>query len=537
MNKVFISVILFLINFLSYSDNISLNKSGQLTGNKFIINGAATSASFYALLGSSSNPGGGMIIADRWILTAGHTASYTPVYVGASDRNNLPLPLNVKSSKTPSSFSNTPNPSNDIGLIQLAQPIAFTTTVAPVKLASSINSTMWDNGQSGYVYGMGQTSSGSLSQVLLSTNVNLISNSSSINEKKIYASGPNNNDACNGDSGGPLTNLSSPGNTTTRAIGIVSSNLYGGAQAGCGQGGKYTKISEYLQWIIETIHLNNGIEKICGNTTFSNLAYLPDGVTFNWSASPANLFTNTSGNGLSFTTSNNGTNKGWGTVTLNVTLPDGISFSVSSNPIWVGSPENIILTTDGTFNINYNSTSICKSIGYCMSASTGTGTPTATNFSYSGWPSYGSFLSTNTLNIPNDRVCFGTNNTGSYYLTVYAYNGTCSIGKSILVNVNNCGYRIATNPVQSTLSLLIESPNQTESIPDDIVLFDEKNKDVKSVDLKSKKKDILVDPTNSSDLKKIEIDVADLPRGVYYLHLIFDDKKNKQVDKIRILLN
>lgn len=502
-----------------------------------IINGAPTTAPFYALLGNSSSPGGGMIIADRWILTAGHTTLYYPVYAGAFDRNNLPSSRNILSAISHESFSDTPNPSNDIGLIQLSQPLTFSSTISPIKLASSANASMWDNGQSGNVYGMGFTSPGVLSQVLLNTNVNLINNSNSINEKKIYAAGPNNNDACNGDSGGPLTNFNGPTNFSTRAIGIVSSNLFGNAQVGCGQGGKYTKISDYLKWIIETIHLKNSPDKICGITTFSNLSLLPDGVTFNWSASPANLFTNTSGSGLTFITANNGSNKGWGIVTLNVTMPDGTSFSKPSNPIWVGSPENIILTSDGTFNINYNSTSICKSLGYCMSVSTGTGTPTATHFTYSGWPSYGSFLNTNTLTVPNDRVCFGTNNTGSYYLTVYANNGTCSIGKSILVNVNNCGYRIAANPTQSTLSILLDAPLQTESIPDNIELYDEKNKSTRSLDLKQKKKDISLDPVRAFDLKKIDLDVTDLPRGVYYLHLGFGSKKDNQVDKIRILLN
>jgi secreted trypsin-like serine protease len=533
---------LFIIFFLSISASFAVptDKQNKKTAriSPTIINGTATTAPFYVLLGDPSSSGGGMIIADRWILTAGHTTSYAPVYAGIDNRNSITnsSALQVKD-RIKDLYVNTPNPSNDIGLIQLSQPLIFSSTIAPIKLASSANASIWNNGQIGKVYGMGKTSTESYSQQLLTTNVNLLSNSSSVSEKKIYATGPYTNDACNGDSGGPLTNFSVSSDTSARAIGIVSSNLFGNAQFGCGEGGKYTKISDYLRWIIETIHLKSSPSKICGNTTFSNLSYLPDGVSFNWTASPANLFTNTSGSGLTFTTANNGSNKGWGIVTLNVTLPDGTSFSKPSNPIWVGSPENVQLTTDGTFSINYNSTSICKSLGYCMSASTGTGTPTATHFTYSGWPSYGSFLNTNTQVVTNDRVCFGTNNTGSYYLTVYANNGACSIGKSIIVNVNNCGYRIASNPTQSTLSILLDAPLQTESIPDNLDLYDEKNKSVKSLDLKQKKKDISIDPAHAFDLRKIDFDVADLPRGVYYLHLGFGSKKENQIDKIRILLN
>lgn len=267
---------LFFIFYLSISAAafaVPANKQHKKTDktSPTIINGTATTAPFYVLLGNPSSSGGGMIIADRWILTAGHTTSYAPVYAGIDNRNNITSSstLQVKD-RIKDLYVNTPNPSNDIGLIQLSQPLIFSSTIAPIKLASSANAYMWNNGQSGKVYGMGKTNTENYSQQLLTTNVSLVNNSSSVSEKKIYATGPNTNDACNGDSGGPLTNFSSPLDTTTIAIGIVSSNLAGDLQAGCGQGGKYTKISEHLRWIIETIHANNGTEKICGNTTFSN---------------------------------------------------------------------------------------------------------------------------------------------------------------------------------------------------------------------------------------------------------------------------
>lgn len=54
---------------------------------------------------------------------------------------------------------------------------------------------------------------------------------------------------------------------------------------------------------------------------------------------------------------------------------------------------------------------------------------------------------------------------------------------------------------------------------------------------KQHKKTARKSPAHAFDLKKIDLDVADLPRGVYYLHLGFGSKKDNQVDKIRILLN
>lgn len=264
---------LFIIFFLSISTAafaIPANKQNKKTAriSPTIINGTATTAPFYVLLDDPSSSGGGMIIADRWILTAGHTTSYAPVYAGIDNRNNITnsSTLQVKD-RIKDLYVNTPNPSNDIGLIQLSQPLIFSSTIAPIKLASSANASMWNNGQIGKVYGMGKTSTESYSQQLLTTNVNLLSNSSSVSEKKIYATGPYTNDACNGDSGGPLTNFSVSSDTSARAIGIVSSNLFGNAQFGCGEGGKYTKISDYLRWIIETIHLKSSPSKIFGFKT------------------------------------------------------------------------------------------------------------------------------------------------------------------------------------------------------------------------------------------------------------------------------
>ena len=538
MKKSILIIFYLLANYVAFSiPNPKVIKKNTPKQAK-IINGTTTSAPFQVLLGSTSNPGGGMIIADKWILTAGHTASSSPVYVGVTNRISLPTPRNTSAVYKHPSFNQTPNPSNDIGLIQLEQPVGFSSTIDPIKLASSNNASQWNTGQSGYVYGFGQTNSGSLSQVLLRTSVNLQSNANSNAEKKIYASGPGTNDACNGDSGGPITNLSNPGNTSTIAIGVVSSNLNGGASSGCGTGGKYTKIADYLQWIIETIHIQGSPNFVCGNTTFSNLSVLPDGVSFTWKASPSSLFTDSTGTGLTFTTAKKGLNNGWGTVSLKVNLPNGTIFTVIKENIWVGNPDNISLTTDGTFSLNGNSTSICKNFGYCLTSSAlNNGKTTATDFTYSGWPTSNAFLNTSKVSTKDDKVCFGSNTTGSYYLTIYANNGTCSIGRSILVQVNSCGYKIVSNPAQTTLSILFESPQQLESIPDNIDLYDEKQKIVKSIDLKEKKKEASKDISLAKELEKIDLDVKDLPRGVYYLHLTFGNSKDKQMDEIRILLN
>lgn len=125
----------------------------------------------------------------------------------------------------------------------------------------------------------------------------------------------------------------------------------------------------------------------------------------------------------------------------------------------------------------------------------------------------------------------------AHFLTIYANNGTCTISRNIIVQVNDCSFRVSPNPAQSTLSLSFDSPEQLESIPDNIDLFDESKKNVKSLNMKLKKAEGSKDSKISKSLGKIDLDVRDLPRGTYYLHLTFGEKKEKQIEQIRVILN
>lgn len=412
-------------------------------------------------------------------------------------------------------------------------------------MASANNSGLWAIGNQPTVSGFGRTSSGgSLSNELRQVNVQ-ITNVDNTNNK-IRAGGNGGNDSCQGDSGGPLS-------SSNTQIGIVSA---GGT---CGTGGDYMMVSKYLDFITQTIHLLGTPDFICGNTTFENISKLPDGVSFQWSASPSNLFTVSSGSGLSFTTANNGSNYGKGTITLTVTTPSGGTF-VHNKEVWVGKPDAITLTTDGTFSINNNNVSICKTFGYCMTASSNillkrrSTSPliddsnstinvisqrdrtisTSSNFTYSGWPSSNSFFNISTLSSPNDRTCFGTNNTGSYFLTVNASNSCGTNGRSVIFQVNSCGFRVFPNPAQTTLAIEFENPEMIESIPDLIEIQEEKSqKIVKSKDIKAIKDK---EKNNPKAFSKIDFDVKDLPRGVYYVQIFFDGTKQKSKESVRIIL-
>lgn len=503
----------------------------------------------YQVLFKGGNDGGGTIVAKRWILTAAHiatTGSSLQVSAGIVNRNSSGQNRVYKQHRNHPNYNGGQVPTHDIALVEVTQPFSYNGSVNAVKLASANNSGLWVVNNQATVSGFGRTSSGgSLSNELRQVNVQ-ITNVDNTNNK-IRAGGNGGNDSCQGDSGGPLS-------SSNTQIGLVSA---GGT---CGTGGDYMMVSKYLDFITQTIHLLGTPDFVCGNTTFENLSKLPDGVTFQWSAvpsigSPSNLFTVSSGSGLTFTTANNGANSGKGKITLTVITPLGTY--VHSKEVWVGKPNAITLTTDGTFSINGSNTSICKTFGYCMTASSNvllersSNSPntalannninplnrtvsTASNFTYSGWPSSNSFFNISTLSTSNDRTCFGTNNTGSYFLTVNASNSCGTNGRSVIFQVNSCGFRVFPNPAQTTLAIEFENPEMIESIPDLIEIQEEKSqKIVKSKDVKAIKDK---EKNNPKVFSKIDFDVKDLPRGVYYVQIFFDGTKQKSKESVRIIL-
>jgi Secretion system C-terminal sorting domain len=243
-----------------------------------------------------------------------------------------------------------------------------------------------------------------------------------------------------------------------------------------------------------------------------------------------------------------------------LTVNSPLGTYVHTKEVWVGVPPNgqIDITTDGSFAINNNSTTICRTFGYCMTPkfvsnqanvnlqlsstspvppSNGFGTPsisTVTNYTYSGWPSFNSFCSGCSGFGPNPQICFGTNNTGTYFTTIYASNICGSIGRNIIVQVNNCGYRVYPNPARNNIAVEFEEPDKIESIPDLIEIKDEKEQKVvkqKNIkEIKEKQKN------NSSSYSKIDFDVSDLPRGIYYISLKYGNIKDAKVETIKILL-
>lgn len=152
--------------------------------------------------------------------------------------------------------------SDDIALLRLSEPADFSSdSVGPICLPTTRELLNEDLvGAVGSVVGWGLAENGVQSPVLLRVDLPIVSNSDcqdvykprTIGENQLCAGGLNNKDSCTGDSGGPLLYQGRGATGGIRYIqrGVVS---YGTIQCGIGRPGVYTRVSHYMDWILDNI--------------------------------------------------------------------------------------------------------------------------------------------------------------------------------------------------------------------------------------------------------------------------------------------
>ncbi|XP_027145520.1 complement C1r-A subcomponent-like [Larimichthys crocea] len=232
------------------------------------------------LLSVDGQRGGGMVIADRWILTAAHVLKHNGnitsseavrAYMGLTNVKALQLsPLNAASVHVHPEYNN-PNGLNydhDIGLVKLQEPVTFNSSIMPICLPGE--GTTYTTGMMGLVSGFGLTEEGRrriLTNKLKYVQLPVVeqeacSNSVTLAKRtRDYVPNLTNNmfcagvpeggkDSCQGDSGGPFT-VSDDGQFW--AAGIVSWGVDCGQQ---GTYGVYTRVSNYVDWINKTMQEN-----------------------------------------------------------------------------------------------------------------------------------------------------------------------------------------------------------------------------------------------------------------------------------------
>ncbi|XP_047196985.1 complement C1s subcomponent-like [Hippoglossus stenolepis] len=228
------------------------------------------------LLKESYASGGGMVIADRWIMTAAHmyhsqatnpASNNTIIYMGQTDVQSLMVsPVYAASVHIHPDYNNPVTFNNDIALIKLQDPITFSSSVMPICLPAQ-NAT-YVTGTMGLVSGFGVTQEKGRSPKQLKyvhlpvVDQETCSDSFTTSQQKrgggqiltdnmICAGLPEGGkDSCGGD-GGSAYALKDNGRFW--AAGIVSWGARCGQQ---GSYGVYTRVANYLDWIMKTMQEN-----------------------------------------------------------------------------------------------------------------------------------------------------------------------------------------------------------------------------------------------------------------------------------------
>jgi len=198
---------------------------------------------------------GGSLIAEDWVLTAGHCCGSDSVSIG---RHNIAA-LDEDGAETIEVDYEIVHPryngftlNNDISLLKLTRPSAF----SPITWDDGSQDT--SDGAPVTVIGWGTTSSGGpVSDVLLEVEVNIVENSqcnsdygltTRVTDVMMCAASPG-KDACQGDSGGPLF-VKGTNSTSDVQVGIVS---WGFGCADPNYPGVYARVSEFDEWIRDTM--------------------------------------------------------------------------------------------------------------------------------------------------------------------------------------------------------------------------------------------------------------------------------------------
>ncbi|XP_012725742.2 complement C1r subcomponent [Fundulus heteroclitus] len=233
-----------------------------------------------ALINIDSNRGGGMIIADRWLLTAAHVVvangqvaplESVKIYLGDTNVHQLIASpsLNATAIHVHPEYNNPDNFNydNDVALIKLQDPVTFDASIMPLCLPAEDDT--YDTGLMGMVSGFGVRDNGTkrfvtntLKYVHVPVEDQEICRKSlkrrpgtrtPILTNNMFCAGlpDGGKDSCQGDSGSAFTLQSENGRFW--AAGIVSWGVK------CGQKGTYgfyAKVANYIDWINKIMQEN-----------------------------------------------------------------------------------------------------------------------------------------------------------------------------------------------------------------------------------------------------------------------------------------
>ncbi|XP_058117983.1 CLIP domain-containing serine protease B4-like [Anopheles ziemanni] len=223
---------------------------------------------------------GGSLINERYVLTAAHCIVSIPrtwkvhrVRLGEwdlgldrdcngdGDCNDAPVDMNIEKIVVHTGYdTQDKNHLNDIALIRMASPVAFTETVRPICLPLSSKTINANHvGLSSWAAGWGKTETASASQKKLKVELKVKSlqqcspvyqrNGIFLQSTQLCAGGVNGQDTCSGDSGGPLMRQFAG---AWYLIAVVS---FGPSKCGTADvPGVYTDVAKFGDWIRQNVY-------------------------------------------------------------------------------------------------------------------------------------------------------------------------------------------------------------------------------------------------------------------------------------------
>lgn len=250
----------------------------------------------------------------------------------------------------------------------------------------------------------------------------------------------------------------------------------------------------------------SGPSQICSPTETYSIPNLPTGATVTWTTTGSISISGANNvNPVSVTKSSNGT----GTLTANISTACG-SFSVVKNNIQVGLPTEPLFTTNPQVRCMNSPYYLSLSLSEGTSVVSITGLKNGINKLLAG-------AGATACTVPEDIlfVTFNLQNTcgtATYTIRIARNGRNCPIYRNIYPNPANTNLTIELNPDGDTLT-------KSTGYINEISLYNNKGKEVKSATIKS------------GETKTI-LDTKNLPNGTYFLHI----KEGKEIIKKQIII-